>query len=445
MIPPLCDVSYGKNTKLPQDVRFSSAPATTIRNMESWQKPALAPLEGHGKPLRLYNTPSGDLRNPLRHDQRSATMYVCGITPYDATHIGHAATMLTFDLVHRYWLDLGIDVHYVQNVTDVDEPLFERADRDREDWRVLGLRETALYREDMEELSILPPHDFVSAIDSIPDVGEAVAAMLTSGAAYRHPDNDGDIYFDTAYTGNFGYQSQYSESTMLTFAAERGGDPKREGKKDPLDPKVWNGPRKGEPAWESPVGEGRPGWHIECTVIARKYLGDSIDLQGGGNDLIFPHHESSIAHAEALSGKHPFASCYTHTGMIGLDGEKMSKSLGNLVFVSRLRADKVNPNAVRVALFAGHYRDDRQWTAEGLELAHQRLEAWARACDSPTGANGTAVVNEVRDHLANDLDTPAALDAIDRWAAETVAGTGTDPESPALVRKMLSSLLGVTC
>ncbi|QSB06717.1 cysteine--1-D-myo-inosityl 2-amino-2-deoxy-alpha-D-glucopyranoside ligase [Natronoglycomyces albus] len=413
--------------------------------MESWQKPELATLPGHGKPLRLFDTSSQETRNPLEPGQHTATLYVCGITPYDATHLGHAATMLTFDLVNRYWRDAGIEVRYVQNVTDVDEPLFERAKRDQDDWRILGMRETALYREDMEALAIVPPESFVGAIETIPEVAQAVAQLLESGHAYRHPDEDGDIYFDVTSHKEFGYQSGYDRSTMLKYAAERGGDPDRPGKRDPLDPKLWNGPRGDEPSWDTPVGPGRPGWHIECTVIARKYLKDCIDVQGGGNDLIFPHHECSIAHAEALSGTHPFASVYSHTGMIGLEGEKMSKSLGNLVFVSRLRADGINPDAIRIALFDGHYRSDRQWTQQSLARAEERLRKWSAACEAPAGAEGLVLVNEVRDHIANDLDTPAALAAIDAWAARTLGGETVDADAPGLARTMLSSLFGVTC
>src|SRR5690606_3202738 len=227
----------------------------------------------------------------------------------------------------RVWRDAGHEVAYVQNVTDIDDPLLERAARDGEDWVVLGMRETALFREDMEALRVIPPTHYVGAVESIPAIVEKVAELLDAGAAYRVADGTGDVYFDIATAPDFGYESHLPRSEMLALFAERGGDPQRPGKRDPLDPLLWRGAREGEPAWDGgPLGPGRPGWHIECAVIALSRLGDTIDVQGGGSDLIFPHHECSAAHAERLTGRAPFARHYVHAGMIGLDGEKMSKS-----------------------------------------------------------------------------------------------------------------------
>jgi L-cysteine:1D-myo-inositol 2-amino-2-deoxy-alpha-D-glucopyranoside ligase len=306
-------------------------------------------------------------------------MYVCGITPYDATHLGHAATMIAFDLVNRVWQDAGHPVRYVQNVTDIDDPLLERASRDGEDWVVLGMRETALFREDMESLRIIPPAEYVGAVESIPAIAAKVVQLLEGGAAYRLDDGTGDIYFDTATAPDFGYESHLSRDEMLRFSAERGGDPDREGKRDPLDPLLWRGSRPGEPSWPGgPLEPGRPGWHIECAAIAIDRLGERVDVQGGGNDLLFPHHECSAAHAERLTGAAPFARHYVHSGMVGLDGEKMSKSKGNLVFVSRLRADKVDPMAV-----------------------------------------------------------------VDAWADDVLGGSGDDRDAPALVAATVDALLGV--
>jgi L-cysteine:1D-myo-inositol 2-amino-2-deoxy-alpha-D-glucopyranoside ligase len=392
--------------------------------------------------LRLYDTAAGEIRPTAPGS--TAGLYVCGITPYDATHLGHAATYLTFDLVHRQWLDNGHDVNYVQNITDIDDPLLERAERDQDDWVVLGMRETALFREDMVALRVLPPRSYIGAVESIPEIVEAVSKLIAGGHAYRVDDAEyPDIYFDHTATGRFGYESRYPEPTMLELFAERGGDPDRPGKRHPLDALLWRVARPGEPSWDSEVGPGRPGWHVECSVIALNRLGTAFDVQGGGSDLIFPHHENSAAHAEALTGEHPFARHYVHSAMIGLDGEKMSKSRGNLVFVSRLRADKIDPNAVRLALFAGHYRTDRAWTDALLAEGQARVARWREAASLETAPDATDVITRLRDHLSNDLDTPNALVALDAWVSEALAGRGTDPQAPAQFRDAVDALLGV--
>ncbi|HXV94532.1 MAG TPA: cysteine--1-D-myo-inosityl 2-amino-2-deoxy-alpha-D-glucopyranoside ligase, partial [Pseudonocardia sp.] len=370
--------------------------------MQPWAPVDLPRLAGGGPPLRLYDTATAQVRPTAPGP--TALMYVCGITPYDATHLGHAATYLAFDLVHRVWRDLGHDVHYVQNVTDIDDPLLERAARDQDDWVVLGLRETALFREDMEALRVLPPRDYVGAVEAIPEIADLVAKLLASGAAYRVDDPEyPDVYFDSAATGHFGYESNYDEQTMVRLSRERGGDPDRPGKKHPVDALLWRTARPGEPSWESDLGPGRPGWHVECAAIALECLGAQIDVNGGGSDLVFPHHEFGAAHAEAHTGTHPFARHYVHAGMIGLDGEKMSKSRGNLVFVSKLRSQGVDPNAIRLALFAGHYRSDRPWTDALLTDAQARLARWreATALDAAPAADELAA--RLRTHLADDL------------------------------------------
>ncbi|MEV4543405.1 cysteine--1-D-myo-inosityl 2-amino-2-deoxy-alpha-D-glucopyranoside ligase [Micromonospora echinaurantiaca] len=410
--------------------------------MESWAGHEVPRLPGRGGPLALFDSARQGV-HPSEPDG-TATMYVCGITPYDATHLGHAATMITFDLVQRVWRDAGLTVQYVQNVTDIDDPLLERAARDGEDWKVLAMRETALFREDMEALRMIPPAHYVGAIESIPDIAEKVLMLLKDGAAYRLEDGTGDVYFDISAAPRFGYESNLSREQMLEIFPERGGDPERAGKRDPLDPLLWRGAREGEPSWPGgELGAGRPGWHIECAVIALGLLGDRIDVQGGGNDLLFPHHECSAAHAERLTGEAPFATHYTHAGMIGLDGEKMSKSRGNLVFVSRLRADQVDPMAVRLALLSGHYRADRSWTDDLLTTAEQRLARWRRAAAAPSGPSGAEFLAGVRARLADDLDTPGALALADAWAEQALAGTADDPAAPALFADTLDALLGV--
>ena len=386
-------------------------------------------------PLRLYDT--ADQKVSQVEAGPEATMYVCGITPYDATHLGHAATYLTFDLIYRQLLDNGHSVHYVQNITDVDDPLFERAERDGVDWRELGTSQIDLFRSDMENLSVIPPRDYIGAIESVGEVVEMVEKLLENGSAYQLTDDEyPDVYFRKNATENFGYESNYSAEQMGEFFAERGGDPDRPGKEDPLDALVWRAARPGEPSWEAPFGAGRPGWHIECSAIATNRLGKSFDIQGGGSDLAFPHHEFSAAHAEAATGCARMASHYVHAGMIALDGVKMSKSLGNLVFVSKLVAAGVDPSAIRIGVFASHYRSDRDWSDEVLEAAKARLETWRAACaatktatDEKAVSAAAALVADVRASLANDLDTPAALDAIDAWAAEWSSATGNKAEA----------------
>ncbi|MBW4780189.1 cysteine--1-D-myo-inosityl 2-amino-2-deoxy-alpha-D-glucopyranoside ligase [Rhodococcus fascians] len=410
--------------------------------MHSWSSPEIPTIPGQGPALRLFDTADRQVR-PVTPGS-TARMYVCGITPYDATHLGHAATYLTFDLINRLWRDAGIDVHYVQNVTDVDDPLFERANRDGEDWRDLGAREIELFRADMEALRVVPPHDYIGAVESVEEVVELVEKLMASGAAYVVDDAEyPDVYFRADATEQFGYESGYDRPTMDTFFAERGGDPDRAGKRDSLDALLWRAVRPGEPSWPSPWGPGRPGWHIECAAIALNRIGTGFDIQGGGSDLIFPHHEFSAAHAEAATGDPRFARHYVHTGMIGLDGEKMSKSRGNLVFVSKLRAENVDPAAVRLGLLAGHYRQDRPWSDEVLERAHTRLALWRRAAALESAASADDVVNRLRQHLADDLDTPKALDALDAWASFAVERGGSDASAPGTFADAVDALLGV--
>jgi L-cysteine:1D-myo-inositol 2-amino-2-deoxy-alpha-D-glucopyranoside ligase len=408
--------------------------------MRSWSTIDVPALPGNPRPLRLYDTAADEVRATA--PGATARIYVCGITPYDATHLGHAATYLAFDLVQRLWLDAGHRVHYVQNVTDVDDPLLERAAATGITWSELAERETELYRQDMAALRVLPPTEYVGVVESVYEIAEAVAKLLADDHAYRLDD---DIYARTSASGRFGYESRYSREQMLTLFAERGGDPDRPGKQDQLDALLWRGRRDGEPYWDTAVGAGRPGWHVECSVIACNRLGMGIDVQGGGSDLRFPHHEHSAAHAEALTGEWPFARHYVHAGMIGLDGEKMSKSRGNLVFVSKLRGAGVDPMAIRLALLDGHYRADREWTGGRLPHAERRLAEWRRATSAAAGPDALPVLDLVRDRLADDLDTSGAIEAVDRWARltlEQVTGAA-DPAAPALVASAVDALLGV--
>ena len=410
--------------------------------MQSWASTPPPALPGRGPELRLYDTSDRQVR-PVAGGP-TATMYVCGITPYDATHLGHAATYLTFDLIHRLWLDLGHDVHYVQNVTDVDDPLFERANRDGVRWQDLAAREIALFRDDMAALRVLPPREYVAATEAVDEVVELVEKMLASGAAYIVDDGDyPDVYFRADATLQFGYESGYDRATMLALFGERGGDPDRPGKTDPLDALLWRAARSGEPSWPSPFGPGRPGWHVECAAIALSRIGTGLDIQGGGTDLIFPHHEFTAAHAECVSGERRFARHYVHAGMIGWEGHKMSKSRGNLVLVSALRAQGVEPQAIRLGLLAGHYRSDRYWDTAELEEAAARLKRWRTATALPAGPDATDTIARVRRYLADDLDTPKALAALDAWATDALEYGGHDDAAPRAVATTVDALLGV--
>jgi L-cysteine:1D-myo-inositol 2-amino-2-deoxy-alpha-D-glucopyranoside ligase len=430
--------------------------------MESWRRPSIPQLPGHGPEPRLRDTATGAIRPAATGPgQGPATIYACGITPYDATHIGHAATFTAWDLLIRAWLDAGRPVTYIQNVTDVDDPLLERAERDGEDWRDLAEREIQRFRGDMVALRLIPPAHLVGAVEAIPVIERFAERLADRGSLYEL---DGDIYFARAADPAFGALSgpgtvpDLGLPQMLELAAERGGDPDRPGKKDPLDVVVWRAERPGEPAWDSRFGRGRPGWHVECAAIATDHLGPAFDVQAGGFDLVFPHHEMSASHARvAFAGHaghpgHVFAEVYAHAGMVGLDGEKMSKSLGNLVFVSRLVTGGEDPMAVRLALLAHHYREDWEWTEAGLSEARGRLARWrsaAAAAQDSLASHGTAraALAGIRERLADDLDAPGALTVVDHWAAEILSErTSSEPADRAdghLVREAVDALLGV--
>ncbi|SDS06012.1 cysteine--1-D-myo-inosityl 2-amino-2-deoxy-alpha-D-glucopyranoside ligase [Corynebacterium timonense] len=402
--------------------------------MRSWPTPPVADVPGDPVELSLYDTADRRVKavDVAPDANGEVGMYVCGITPYDSTHLGHAATYLTFDLVYRQLVANGHRVHYVQNITDVDDPLFERAERDGVDWRELGSSQIDLFRSDMEVLGVIPPRDYIGAMEAVDEVVEMVSVLLERGAAYQI--DHGDIYASIAATEQFGYASNLDRAEMDELFAERGGDPEREGKRDPLDALVWRGHREGEPAWEAPFGAGRPGWHVECSAIATNRLGRTFAIQGGGSDLAFPHHEFSAAHAEAAYGVDRMAGHYVHSGMIALDGTKMSKSLGNLVFVHSLTEDGVEPSGIRVALFSQHYRDDREFSPALVDDARERLSRWrAAAAQRSSEEEALGVVAQLREALADDLDTPRALAVLD-------ALTG---DHEGIVARAVDGLLGV--
>lgn len=392
-----------------------------------------------------HDTVKGELVpvGPSPADGRAATLYVCGITPYDATHLGHAFTYLSFDLLNRVWRDAGLVVDYAQNITDVDDPLIERAAEIGRDWRELAVEQADLFRADMTALRVLPPDHYIGVVESIPEVVESVQRLQEARQVYAIADESyPDLYFRTARAPGFGEISRLDDAEMLRQFAEKGGDPERSGKADPLDALLWRQARPGEPHWPSPLGDGRPGWHIECTAIAQHHLGDTIDVQAGGSDLIFPHHEFSAAHGSAATGE-PFARAYLHSGMVSLDGEKMSKSKGNLELVSRLRAQGQHPMVIRLALLNHHYRSDWEWTPDQIGRAQRRFDAWRAAGRAAQGPTAAPTIAAVRAALRCDLDAAEAIRAVDEWTSAVIAGDGDDLEAPRQVAACVDALLGV--
>ncbi len=374
--------------------------------------------------LKLAYT-SGNADLEVHSDQFK--LYVCGITPYDATHLGHAATYLTFDLINRYLELTGTSVNFVENITDVDDPLFERAKRDNQSWAQLGESQVALFTSDMTALRILPPANYVAVTEAMDSIIFAIENLVDKRFTYELA---GNIYFRIE---PFLDELSISIDEALKIFAERGGDPKLPGKENALDPILWVGNKDGEPGWDSKMGFGRPGWHIECSVIAlenligKDYLNSKsrlthgIDLQGGGSDLIFPHHFMSAAIAKALCG-FDFARGYLHAGMVGLDGEKMSKSKGNLVLISELLKSGYDPMVIRHALLSQGYAEDRMWHLETLLKSQERVvklrSALARIEVAPTDK----VIDSVAEHIANNLDSSSALEVLDQWALDTENG-----------------------
>ena len=411
--------------------------------MKSWDTVVIPTLGRDVDVMPLYLTNSRSGLKELIPIKPSYRMYVCGITPYDATHLGHAATYLTFDLINRYLRAQGSEVNYVQNITDIDDPLLERAKRDGIDWSDLADSQIKLFTNDMQNLRVIPPAHYIGAVEAIPLVVKAVEELDKRGSIYPI---GSDYYFSNSVESDFGALSHLNQSEMEEIFAERGGDPTLAGKIYSLDCLVWMSQREGEPGWPSSFGIGRPGWHIECTAIALEYLhpvsheDHLIDIQGGGSDLIFPHHEMCRSQARILTGKE-LAANYVHAGMIGLDGEKMSKSKGNLVLVSTLVANGVDPMAIRYALMSHHYRNDQMWSAGVLERAQSSLERLRKALTMNTVYESDGLMQMIISGLANDLDTPAVIAAIEKWVEKTLqSSTGGDATA---VRAGLDALLGL--
>ena len=392
--------------------------------------------------LSLFNTATQKVE-PLPK-KSLYRMYVCGITPYDATHLGHAATYLTFDLINRFLRATGAQVDFVQNITDIDDPLLVRAHRDGVDWKDLAQSQIDLFRGDMTDLHVIPPKDYIGVVEAMTLVVDAVQKLKNANTTYEV---GSDIYYRVHSDSEFGERSHYSQEKMLEIFAERGGDPQKPGKEDPLDALVWLSQRDGEPGWPSPFGPGRPGWHIECCAIALHYLDPdsndeyAIDIQGGGSDLIFPHHEMSAAQSRSINNQR-FARSYVHAGMIGLDGEKMSKSLGNLVFVSKLISAGINPAAIRWALMGHPYSSDLMWSDSLIQKASIDIERLQLNLARMEVAPTDSVIEKILDALSNNLDTPSVLASITTWMDETEAGV-TGGVAGELSRA-LDTLLGIT-
>jgi L-cysteine:1D-myo-inositol 2-amino-2-deoxy-alpha-D-glucopyranoside ligase len=344
------------------------------------------------------------------------TLYSCGITPYDAAHLGHAAVYLTFDILQRRLRDLGHDTRCVRNVTDVDDDILRKARELGVHYLDLAAEEIARFDTDMNTLGLIPAWSEPRATSAIPDILTLIAAVLDSGHAYQ---SGGSVYFDVTSFGRFGDLSHLDAAAMLALAADNGGNPGDPNKRNPLDFVLWQPSLSDEPSWESRWGPGRPGWHIECSALALRELGETVDVHGGGRDLVFPHHECETAQSESVTGR-PFVRHWLHVGLVGLDGTKMSKSLGNLVFVGEL-LERWQAVAIRTALLAHHYREDWEWTADDMPRAAARLEAWRKGSGQSEQSLGDEgddpALDAVRRALDDDLDTPAALAALDDLAS----------------------------
>jgi L-cysteine:1D-myo-inositol 2-amino-2-deoxy-alpha-D-glucopyranoside ligase len=358
--------------------------------------------------MRLYDTAAGEIvpfePGPV------VTMYSCGITPYDAAHIGHAAVYLTFDILQRRLLDLGHEPRLVRNVTDVDDDILRKARSIGVHYLDLAAEEVARFDSDMSALGLLPVYSEPRATSAIANILSLIGAVLDNGHAYK---SGGAVYFDASSFAGFGRLSRLERPEMLALAAANGGRPEDPNKRDPLDFVLWQPSLVDEPSWESRWGPGRPGWHIECSALAMRDLGPTIDLHGGGRDLVFPHHECEVAQSESVTGQ-PFVRHWLHVGLVGLGGTKMSKSLGNLIFVGDLLKEW-EPAVVRLALLGHHYRGDWEWVDTDLAAAAARLDRWRAAPGA--GGDASESLAAVRRHLDDDLDTPGALVALDECAA----------------------------
>ena len=405
--------------------------------MNPWPKPHIAPLSGLSFPnLKLMNS------KKVMTTIEPATpfkIYVCGITPYDATHLGHAATYVAFDLINRYQHLAGNRLDFVENITDIDDPLLVRAKRDSIDWKVLAENQIDLFLTDMTALRVIPPSNLVTVTSSMKIIEDFITLLDQRGFLYQI---ENDHYFSVE---SFLEEMPFSIDEAIKIFSERGGDPERAGKRHPLDPVVWMAHQGDDPSWESKFGLGRPGWHVECTAIAVHYLDSAnvdpiIQIQGGGSDLIFPHHYMSEQIVRAAYGR-GFANNYVHSAMIHLDGEKMSKSKGNLVFVSKLLSRGIDPMVIRWALLSGHYQQDRSWSDELLQKSTSEVSLLRSALAQSEVAETKELIQSIISDLANNLDTPAALNRLIAWAKSSQSSPKVNESG--LVSRGIDSLLGL--
>ena len=405
--------------------------------MNSWPKPFIPVLADHDfPPLKIIDSSAGLINFAKSEEFR---MYVCGITPYDATHLGHAATYLAFDLIYRYQFLSGKNVKFVENITDVDDPLLERANRDKLDWSELAEAQINLFKSDMSALRVIPPDHFIKVTESLSIIEGFIKRLDKNGYLYEI---EHDYYFAVE---NFLNDLPIPVDEAIKVFSERGGDPYRVGKKHKLDPLVWSANVGNEPGWESSFGFGRPGWHVECTAIACHYLDDKksdpiVSLQGGGSDLIFPHHFMSAQIIKAAYGRR-FSETFVHAAMISLDGEKMSKSKGNLVFVSKLIESGVDPMILRWALLRGHYQKDRAWSTQLLDKSSIEVNLIRSALAQSEVAETKDVINSLIKDLSNNLDTPAALERLINWANSSKSNPSVNQSG--LMARAIDSLLGL--
>ncbi len=384
--------------------------------------------------LKLYDTARRAVV-PFAPDH-VVRMYVCGITPYDSTHLGHAATYLTYDILTRRLEELGHEVRMVRNITDVDDSILPKARELGIPYLELAEAEITRFRSDMDALGMRPPIAEPRATETIDEIVSIVERLLDSGHAYL---THGTAYFDISTSKRFGELSQYSREQMVRLARARGGNPEDPHRRDPLDFVLWQPSMADEPAWRAPFGVGRPGWHIECSAMSMQELGPTLDLHGGGTDLIFPHHECEVAQSEALTGK-PFVRHWLHSAMVAYEGEKMSKSLGNLVFISDL-LKVADPRAIRLALMHHHYRSGFEWHDTDIQDGNALLHRLSAASQRRAGPDPTPFAVRVRAAIDLDLDAPRALDALGELADAILSG-GDDETAPDVLRE-LSALLGI--
>ena len=405
--------------------------------MNSWPKAFVPSLINHDfPPLNIRDSSAGLIQFKKSED---FWMYVCGITPYDATHLGNAATYLAFDLIYRYQFLSGKNIKFVENITDIDDPLLERANRDKVDWSALAHSQINLFKSDMSALRVIPPEHFIKVTESLTIIEEFIKRLAKNGYLYEI---EKDYYFAVEQFLN---DLPMPVDEAVKVFSERGGDPHRVGKKHPLDPLVWSAHVGNEPGWESSFGFGRPGWHVECTAIACHYLDENeknpiVSLQGGGSDLIFPHHFMSAQIIQAAYGR-KFSESFVHAAMISLDGEKMSKSKGNLIFVSKLLESGIDPMILRWALLRGHFQQDRAWSNELLEISTKEVELVRSALAQSEVADTNNVINSLIQDISNNLDTPSALDRLTKWA--NLSQSNPTVNQSGLMARAVDSLLGL--